>query len=262
MKSIFYRILSLSLFVFTLLPVHAEARSFEEIKKSGTIKLATEGAFKPFNYYEGKKLAGFEIELAELLAKKMGLKTDWVAKPFDSLLIGLDQDRYDMVIASHGITDERRKAVDFTDPHYCTGGAIVSKAGGPKTATDLKDKTVGVQVGTTYSASVGKVAGVKKVQTFPKDPDAFQSLALGRVDAWVTDKFSAMDLMKQHPESKLQLGDLLFSEKVGMAVAKSKDGKSSELRNKLNEALAAIMKDGSYAKLSKKYFNQDIRCAK
>ena len=243
--------------LWTFVPA-AYARDYSAIKSAGTVKIATEGAFRPFNYYEGKKLAGFEIELAELLAQKMGLKTDWAAQAFDSLLIGLSQDRYDFVIASHGITEDRQKAVDFADPHYCTGGAIVSHADGPKTKADLKGKTVAVQVGTSYSADVGKIPGVAKMQTFPKDPDAFQALTMGRVDAWVTDKFTALDFLSQHPDAKLRLGDLLFSEKVGMAVGKGNDS----LRKELNKAPAQVMKDGSYKKLSMKFFHQDIRCGK
>src|SRR4051812_24252051 len=73
----------------------------------GTLKLATEGQFKPFNYFEKKNLKGFEVELGTALAKNLDLKADWKTYPFDSLLIGLNEHKYDVVIASHGITPER-----------------------------------------------------------------------------------------------------------------------------------------------------------
>ncbi|WP_027482190.1 ABC transporter substrate-binding protein [Deinococcus pimensis] len=233
----------------------AHARTLDQIKKSGTVTIATEGAFKPFNYFEGKKLTGFEVELAEAIAKQMGLKVKWVTQPFDSLLIGLSQNRYDFVIASHGITPEREKAVSFTSPHYCTGGLIVARPGGPKTGAALAGKTVAVQVGTTYLENVQKVKGVGDVKTYPKDPDAQQALLAGRVDAWVSDKFLALDAIKA-TAGKLQQGDLLFQEKIGMAVAKN----NPTLVTGLNSALAAVQKDGTYAKISQKYFGQDIRC--
>jgi polar amino acid transport system substrate-binding protein len=236
----------------------ARARDFDAIKASGTVKFATEGAFKPFNYFEGKKLEGFEVDLAEMLAKKLGLNIEWVTQPFESLLIGLGQDRYDAVIASHAITEERLKAVDFAAPHYCTGGMIVSHVDGPQTPADLVGKVVGVQIGTTHLANVDKIQGVKKVRTFPKDTDAFQALTLRRVDAWVTDRFVAMGILKDHPEAHLQLGTQLFEERVAIAIAKG----NISLLNQLNSALSEIMKDGSYAKLSKKYFGQDVRCKK
>lgn len=233
----------------------AQGRTLDQIKKAGTITIATEGAFKPFNYFEGKKLTGFEVELAEAVAKQMGVKVKWVTQPFDSLLIGLGQNRYDFVIASHGITPERQKAVNFSAPHYCTGGAIVSRPGGPTTASALSGKTVAVQVGTTYLENVRKVSGVKEVKTYPKDTDAQQALLAGRVDGWVSDKFLALDAIKASG-NRLRIGDLLFQERIGMAVAKN----NPTLTKALNDALVAVQKDGTYAKISAKYFGTDVRC--
>ncbi|GGB56925.1 ABC transporter substrate-binding protein [Deinococcus soli (ex Cha et al. 2016)] len=245
---------ALTLAALTLLTT-AQARTWAEIKQSGTIKIATEGAFPPFNLLKGKELTGFEVDLANALAKQLGLKVQWVTQPFDNLLIGLGQDRYDFVIASHGITPERQKAVDFTSPHYCTGGAVVTKPGGPMNAAALRGKTVAVQVGTTYLENVRKVPGVKDVKTFPKDTDAQAALMAGRVDAWVGDKFTGLDLVKAQ-KGKVVQGSLLFNEKIGMAVKKG----NSSLVKELNAALAKAMSDGTYAKLSGKYFGTDVRC--
>lgn len=239
----------------TLLASTAQARTWEEIKKSGTIKIATEGAFPPFNLLKGKELTGFEVDLANELAKQLGLKVQWVTQPFDNLLIGLNQDRYDFVIASHGITPERSKAVDFANPHYCTGGAIVTKPGGPMNAAALKGKSVAVQVGTTYLENVRKVSGVGDVKTFPKDTDAQAALMSGRVDAWVGDKFTGLDLVKAQ-KGKVVQGSLLFNERIGMAVKKGNAG----LLKELNASLAKAMSNGAYAKISSKYFGQDVRC--
>ncbi|QBY10319.1 amino acid ABC transporter substrate-binding protein [Deinococcus metallilatus] len=245
----------LTLTALSLLASAAEARTWDEIKKSGTIRIATEGAFPPFNLMKGNQLTGFEVDLANALAQQLGLKVQWVTQPFDNLLIGLNQDRYDFVIASHGITPERQKAVDFANPHYCTGGAIVTHPGGPMTAAALKGKTVAVQVGTTYLQNVSKVPGVGDVKTFPKDTDAQAALLAGRVDAWVGDKFTGLDLVKAQ-KGKLVQGDLLFNERIGMAVKKG----NSSLLKELNAALAKVMNNGTYAKISGEYFGQDIRC--
>ncbi|PNY80409.1 ABC transporter substrate-binding protein [Deinococcus koreensis] len=245
----------LTLTALALLATTAQARSWDDIKKSGTVRIATEGAFPPFNILKGKELTGFEVELAEGLARQLGLKVQWVTQPFDNLLIGLNQDRYDFVIASHGITPERAKAVDFASPHYCTGGAIVAKPGGPMTAAALAGKKVAVQVGTTYLENVQKVSGVGEVKTFPKDTDAQAALMAGRVDAWVGDKFTGLDLVKAQ-KGKVMQGALLFNERIGMAVKKGNTG----LLKELNSALTKSLSDGSYAKLSGKYFGQDVRC--
>ena len=75
-----------------------QARSLDDIKKSGKIIVATEGQFAPFNYFKGTTLTGFEVEVAELAAKKMGLKIEWKTIGFDALLTGLKQDRWDLVV--------------------------------------------------------------------------------------------------------------------------------------------------------------------
>lgn len=236
----------------------AQVRTFDQIKASGQIRIGTEGTFPPFNYFDDKnQLTGFEIDLGNALAQRLGLRPTWITQAFDTLLIQLNQGRFDFVIASHGITEERAKAVDFTNPHYCTGGVIVSKRGGPKTAKDLAGKVVGVQIGTSYMEAAQKIPGVKQVRTYQKDPDALQDLLAGRLDAWITDRFVAKEAIKERKlESTLQLGELVFQERVAMAVAKG----NKSVVDALNKALADLMKDGTYAQISKKWFGEDVRC--
>ena len=232
-----------------------QARSLEDIRKSGTIVIASEGKFAPFNFVDGGKLTGFEIDVADAVAAKMGLKVDWKTMGFDGLLVGLQQDRWDMVIASHGVTEERAKAVTFANPHYCTGGVIISKDGAIRTAKDLTGKVVGVQTGTTYYDNAKKLP-VKDVRNFPQDNSARAALETGHVDAWVTDKFVGKASLAATPGTSLKMGDFLFTEKIAAAVAKGNTGLVTEV----NKALAAMMADGTYAAISKKWFNEDIRC--
>ena len=161
-----------------------------------------------------------------------------------------------MVIASHGITEERAKAVTFAAPHYCSGGVIVARNAAIKTAADLAGKTVAVQTGTTYMDSVKKVAGVKEVKNFPQDTDARAALITGRVDAWVTDRFAVKAALAANPEAGMKLGDFLFVERIAPAVAKG----NNALAGEISKALAAIQADGSYAAISNKWFKEDIRC--
>ena len=233
----------------------AQARPIEVIRKSGTIVIASEGKFAPFNFVEGGQLAGFEIDVANAVAAKMGLKVEWKTMGFDGLLVGLAQDRWDLVIASHGVTEERARAVTFANPHYCTGGVIVSKDGAIRTARDLTGKVVGVQTGTTYYDNAKKLP-VKDVKNFPQDNSARASLETGHVDAWVTDKFVAKASLAATPGTALKMGDFLFVEKDAAAVSHGNTGLVTEV----NKALATIMADGTYAAISKKYFNEDIRC--
>lgn len=234
----------------------ASARDLTAIKASGTLYVGTEPTYAPFTYTQGKKIVGFEAELAEALAKRLGLKVEWKPSAFDTLLIGLGQNRFDMVISSHGITPERQKAVDFAQPHYCSGGVILARANGPLTVAALQGKTVAVQLGTTYAQRAQKLPGLRSVKTYPTNADALQMLLSGRVDAFITDRFVALEGRKRFPQAGLKLGEMLFQEKIGIAVKKG----NTPLRNALNQALTGMMKDGSYQKLSAKYFGEDIRC--
>jgi polar amino acid transport system substrate-binding protein len=233
----------------------AQARSIEDIRKAGTIVIASEGKFAPFNFVENGKLAGFEIDVANAVAAKMGVKVEWKSMGFDGLLVGLQQDRWDMVIASHGVTEERAKAVTFANPHYCTGGVIISKDGAIRTGKDLTGRVVAVQTGTTYYDNAKKLP-VKDVKNFPQDNSARAALETGHVDAWVTDKFVGKASLAATPTTNLKMGDFLFTEKIAAAVSKGNTGLVTEV----DKALAAIMADGEYAAISKKWFNEDIRC--
>ncbi|GKS75987.1 ABC transporter substrate-binding protein [Acidovorax sp. SUPP950] len=234
-----------------------QARTLEAVKKDGKIIIATEGQFAPFNYFQGTQLTGFEIEVANLVAKKMGLKVEWKTLGFDALLTGLAQDRWDAVIASHGVTEERAKAVTFATPHYCSGGMIIATDPKIRTAKDLTGKIVAVQTGTSYLENVQKVAGIKEMKNFPTDVDARSALTSKRVDAWVTDKFVAKEVVAKNPKAGLKLGDMLFIEKIAPAVSKGNTG----LADAWNKAFAEVLADGSYAAVSQKYFNEDVRCA-
>jgi polar amino acid transport system substrate-binding protein len=234
----------------------AHARTFEEIKADGKIVVASEGAFPPFNFFLGPKLSGFEIDVAEALAKKMGVAIEWRALSFDALLAGLRQDRWDLVIASFGITPERAKAVTFTDPHYCSGGVIVAKDPAIKAVKDLSGKTVAVQTGTTYLENVKKLSGLGEVKNFPKDTDARAALVAGRVQVWVTDRFVAKEALEADPGAGLKMGEFVFVEKIACAVKKG----NASLEQAVNKALADILADGTYEAISKKWMKEDIRC--
>ena len=235
----------------------AHARSLDAIQKDGTIRVATEGYYAPFAYFEGKQLTGFEVDLAELLVQKMGLKIEWRTISFDALLTGLKQDRWDLVISSHGITPERQKAVNFTAPHYCSGAQVVATDAAIKSAKDLAGKTVSAQTGTTYLEYVQKnVPDVKRVVNFPTNEAALNALMTKRADAWVTERFLAKEMLQKNPNIKFHQGDLLFVEQIAAAVGKD----NQALADAWNKAFAQALQDGSYAKISQKWFQEDIRC--
>ncbi|WP_415831088.1 ABC transporter substrate-binding protein [Deinococcus frigens] len=124
------------------------------------------------------------MDLGDALGKALGLKVEWVAQPFDNLLISLNQGRFDAVMASHAITPTRQKAVDFLPPHYCSTVNIVARSGGPLTRQALAGKTVDTQVGTAQIPVLSAIPGIKEVPTYPNDQTILSALLAGRVDAW------------------------------------------------------------------------------
>ncbi len=239
-----------------LLAPLAQARSFEEIRASGTLRLATSADFEPFNYLKGDQFAGFEVDLGNLIAKQLGLKAVWVKADFDSLLENFASKNYDVVIASHAITSTRAQIVDFTQPHYCTGGVALAQAGGPLTGKAMMNKVLGAESSSTYMGFIKKLPFDKQLKVYANSGEAIQAVATGKVSAVVTDKFAALEALKTYSKAKLVMGDLLWRESIGMAV--QKDNKA--LRLALNTGLSKLLKDGEYSKLSQSYFGQDVRC--
>lgn len=235
---------------------HAQARDWNTIKSSGTIIAVTEGQYAPFNYYEGSKLTGYEIDVAEAVAKQLGLKLEWRTAPFDAQVAAVSQDRYDFAIASHGYTEERAKAVDFAAPHYCSGAQIAAKKNGPLTPSALKGKTAGVQISTSYYDAAKKIEGIKDVKTYKADPEAFAALKAGKIDAWVSDKFTVMETLGKNPSSGIVTGEQLFIERISMILRKG----NKDFLDQINAAMAELHKNGTLAKISQKYFKSDITC--
>ena len=136
-------------------------------------------------------------------------------------------------------------------------GAVCGKSEyGLEVLKDLTGKVVAVQTGTSYLEQVKKVSGVKEVKNFPQDTDAQRALISKRVDAWVSDKFVAKEAAAKNAKAGFKLGDMLFIERIAPAMAKGNTG----LADAWNKAFTEVLADGSYAAVSKKYFNEDVRC--
>lgn len=248
--------LLISCLLLSPLAPRSDAATWETISRTRTLRAASEGAYPPFNVFKDGRLAGFEIDLVEKLASSMKLSVEWKSGSFDTLLIGLSpqQDRFDLVAASHTITPERSKVVEFTRPTYCSQIVIITKKGGPLTLKDLSGKSASIQVGTTGVPLLTSKIGSSALKTFPTDPEAMQALLMGRVDAWISEVPLLAEARKSHPE--LIQGEPLTRLEIGIAVAKG----NIELRDRLNAALAAAQRDGSYDVIRKRYIDHDISC--
>lgn len=227
-----------------------------------TIRIATEGAYPPFNYVDSKnELHGFDVDIANALCAKMQVKCELVAQDWDGIIPALLARKYDAVVASMVITEERQKKVAFTDRYYRTRLAVAVARDSALKDTNpesFKGLVVGAQSSTTqgmYAEDIYGAAGAE-VKLYPSQDEANADLDTGRLDALVHDKFPLLDwLAKDGKDCCTLLGDIQGTDdEVAIAVRQDDDA----LRERLNKALAEIIADGTYKQISSRYFPFDI----
>ncbi|AMW32866.1 amino acid ABC transporter substrate-binding protein, PAAT family [Fervidobacterium changbaicum] len=228
------------------------AQSLTEIKKRGKLIVGTEPTFPPFEFVDEKnQIVGFDIDIANELAKRLGVKLEIVSLPFDSLIPALLQGKIDLAIAGMTITEERAKVVDFSKPYFEANQAIVVRKDGkfePKKLEELVGKKVAVQLGTTGDLVVSEINGIQVVR-FQKFTDAFLELQNARVDAVVLDEAPAKAYVKKFP--KFVISSVIDTgETYGIAVRKG----NKELLNFVNQTLDILKSSGTYNKLLQKWF--------
>ncbi|AOE82760.1 ABC transporter substrate-binding protein [Pseudomonas sp. TCU-HL1] len=227
-----------------------------------TLRIATEGAYPPFNYVDSNnQLHGFDVDIANALCAKMQVECQLVAQDWDGIIPALLAKKYDAVVASMVITEERQKKVSFTDRYYRTKLAVAVARGSELKDTQpesLKGRVVGAQSSTTqgmYAEDIYGAAGAE-VKLYPSQDEANADLNTGRLDALVHDKFPLLDwLAKDGKDCCTLLGDIQGTDdEVAIAVRQE----DNALRERLNKALAEIIKDGTYQQIASRYFPFDI----
>ncbi len=223
----------------------------------GTLVIAMSGEFQPFSYFEGNTLTGFDHDIGVAVAEELGLEVDTQTGAFDTLIQGIDADRYDVLIASMTPTEERDEQVDFTDSYYVSGAQAFVASGTECTdISELDSPTVGVASGTTYQDWLTENGGdwVGEVRTFSSDVTALQDVDTGRLDAAMTDRNVGLYQIQESGLDLVECGEPVFTEEPAFAVKEGNTG----LQEALNEALATIKEDGTYAEISETYFGKDI----
>jgi putative lysine/arginine/ornithine/histidine/octopine transport system substrate-binding protein len=222
-----------------------------------SIKVATEGAYPPFNAKDASgELTGFDVEIAKALCDEMKAKCEIVAQDWDGIIPGLVAEKYDAIVASMSITDERKAMVDFTDRYYSNYlRLVVKKAGGVTSADDLSGKTVGAQRATVAATwAEDKLGRGSTVKLYDTQTAAYSDLEAGRLDALLSDVYPAYDWLKDKPDYQFVGDNIDINDVIGIAVRKGDD----KLREAFNAALKAIRENGVYAKINEKYFPFDI----
>jgi len=229
------------------------------------LRVAIDPTYEPFTFKtpDGQP-TGFDIDIAQALCAEIQRKCVYVEQVWDSMIPGLQAKKYDVIISSMSITDERKQVVDFSDKYYNTPSRIVVKAGTPFTdLASLKGKNIGVLKGSTqekYAMGELSPAGVKVVAYEAQD-QVYLDIRSGRLDGTVADSVEVTGGFLSKPEGEGYgfVGPVLADVKyygygVGVAMRKGED----QLREQVNEAIQAIRANGVYDTVSKKYFDFDV----
>ncbi len=226
---------------------------------SGVLKVGSDASYPPFENVNEQtgKIEGFDIDLLNAIGKDQGFTTDVHNALFDTIFTALAYGQYDLVASASTITDERKQTVNFSNPYFVAGQVIVLRkadVGKVKTPDDLAGKTIGVQLGTTGAEAARKIPNTKAVKDYPTAPEAFQALANGDLDAVVNDNVTSLSIILNSPQLNLAVvGQPFTQEYYGIAVRKD----CAALLAKVNQGLADVIADGTYAQIYAKYLGEE-----
>jgi polar amino acid transport system substrate-binding protein len=214
---------------------------------------AASGEFKPFSVVTGDDgtMTGFDIEVAEAVAKELGLEPVQKKFKFSGIVEGVNSGRFDAAVASHTITDERLEKVDFSTPYYYSGPQIfVRPDSSVETLTDLEGKEIAVSKGSTYADTAGEVTD--NIPKYDSDVVALEALNKGKHDAVITDFITGKEAIASGLE--IEAKELIGRSEQAIAIGKDND----VLLEEVNKALEKLREDGTLKEISEKYFNTDI----
>ncbi len=228
--------------------------SLAKVKRSGILRVGSDTTYAPFESIDTKagKAVGFDVDIANLIAKKLGVKADIITTDWGGIIPALETHKFDVIISAMTITAKRKEEIDFSDPYYNSGQIIAVKKDNNsiKDPADLVGKRVGTQMGTTGDFAVQKIKGAID-KTYPDIQLAFSDLDLGRLDAVVNDLPVTAFYAKGHKNIKL-VGKLLTVEHYGIAFRKG----DTELETAINKILENIKSDGEYDQIYEKWFGK------
>lgn len=256
MKTLSTSWLAAALFIGSVSGAHA-AELLEEVMARGTLRIACEGSYPPFNFKDEKgNLTGFDVEIGRAIAAKLGVRPEFTTTEWSGILAGLQAGKYDVIVNQVAATDKRREVFDFSGPYVISHPQLIIRADETRkleTAADLKGKKIGVGQGSNYAELAKSIDGAE-VRTYPGAPEYLQDLATGRIDAAINDSLLIPYLREK---TKLPV-------KAGAPIGKPDSNAipfrkgSPKFQQAINKALEELKADGSYAKISARWFERDV----
>jgi len=229
------------------------------------VRIGVEGAYPPFSSVTTSgQLVGFDIDITKALCKEMQVKCSMVQQDWDGIIPALLARKYDAIVASMSITEERQKKVAFSDKYYNTPAKFARKKGsGIEISKEgLKGKTVGVQRATTHDNFIsGEFGDSVTIKRYATQDEAYLDAVAGRLDLLLADSVAMADGfigtdkgMEWELTGPGYTDPKYFGVGVGIAIRKQ----DSDLVKMFNKAIAGIRADGTYAKINAKYFAFDV----
>ena len=229
----------------------------EAIQNKGTLTIATEGCWSPWTYHDDNGvLTGFDIEIGALLAEGLGVKADFREVPWESILAGVKSGTFDIACNGVGYTEERAQSYLFSDPYIYTEAVLVVGKNNTDIASldDLKGRTTSNSPNSTYAMKAEEMgASVVYVDTLG---ETMMMVEDGRVEATINAKGSVDDYLSEHPNAKIKVVQAFAGEPICFPIRKADE--NADLLAKINEILESLRADGTLAKLSVKYFGEDL----
>lgn len=229
------------------------------VQAEEALKVGMSGGYFPFTFVEQDQLQGFEVDVMEAVGEQMGVDVEFVTASFSGLFGMLESGRIDTIANQITITPEREQKYLFTEPYVYDGAQVVVKRGNEEIegVEDLVGKTVAVNLGSNYEQLLHELPYADEIDIRTYDSNIEQDTALGRVDAFVMDRVSVAQIIKEKP-LPLQLAGQPFSVIRNALPFRQND---AELRDEVNTALQTLREDGTLSEISQQWFGADITTA-
>ena len=218
----------------------------------GTLVMATNAEFPPYEYYEDGDIVGIDVEIAKAIAAKLGMELQIEDMAFDAIIPAVTSGKADFGAAGMTVTEERQRSVEFTDTYANSNQVAIVKEDSDITGSDaLAGKIIGVQLGTTGDALATEIKDAT-VERYNKGLEAVQSLTQGKIDAVVIDQATAEAFVKKTEGIKI-LEEKMSEEEYAIAIKKG----NMELVEKMNEAIKELKEEGKIDEIVAKYMDEE-----
>ena len=253
MKKIIALVLVLIMAAACLTACGAKGATLKDVQKTGKLTVATSPDFPPFESLEGGEVVGIEIDILKLICDDLGVELEIVQMDFDSVLVAIQSAKYDCAASGITVDADRQKNMLFTDPYYNAAQVIVVKEGSPiQGKADLADKTVSVQSGTTAESGC-RDEGIN-IQSFTANADAKAALTTDKVDAWVVDNLTAIQMVEEG-DGLVILDEKMTEEPYAFAFAFG----SEDLVKAINESLTKLIENGTVESIFASYGEEYVK---